>query len=657
MAKFRGEFQEFKDNCTIAEMARELKKKNYSKSKIELEVARETKKLILESVNNTKREITVKRVVNDSGNINERVVKTNFVESRDIKKLFNVVDLSKVWDIMSKSYISIMGKNSFFLGLFPAKIGERPWKIARPYPSPLVYFYFNKLFEEKFPNVRPFDFLQISGGATTNSASLQEAENLSVKHPKICDEYFERMRPVIIKFVKKLKIKDLVSPTINDLNFVHVNPTSYPGIRWREFFKFQSKGSALPYILPAAMQLYKQIASGKATPASLWAIGDRNKREDEFTNTVELSSRCVHMPEVQSEVVSSLYMTTIIRYFKSMTCFPIYLGWSASSFGYNRLVDDVSFGLAGILEGDWKKFDTTIPVVKLILAFATASCYFRENKINSRMFEYFLTTILTKSYVLPGGYIFRISSMLPSGTAWTAVINSIVNFWNLCEISHYVLRIEKSGDVRFVIGGDDFLLCMRKGIRAPVKYISSWCEEHIGMVLKPSATAWKNWNTTDPLEMPVFYKIGILNGLPTTPPRAFVDRLLAPMSIFNKGFTLSRFLKDMVSAPLNYTKYTDWLVDVYCIHEGFKNKDGLVSLINSNFEKIFMSFSGKPDLDSAKGVPLIGCMTDEVDQNILEAVLMCFSEDVSLQRKNKQTYFGTNNIRIQKKASNLYYSK
>lgn len=161
--------------------------------------------------------------------------------------------------------------------------------------------------------------------------------------------------------------------------------------------------------------------------------------------------------------------------------------------------------------------------------------------------------------------MYRLSSGIPSGTAFTALINSIINFLVLSRICHDVFGIVKNQNVRFSIGGDDFLVFFRNLPVAEkiwtleetqtgylntgiiIEKFKEFAAREFGMELK-LGTFSKPY-PEQLKDCPSFYKTCIWRDLPTIRQDHLYEKLVAPNSMIRGKWDFDLFCNTLFAQP------------------------------------------------------------------------------------------------------------
>jgi hypothetical protein len=388
----------------------------------------------------------------------------------------------------------------------------------------------------------------IEGCYHTNKITLQrqaipENDGDFSKHPTMNNlKMFDRTVKVIFR---KLKLPIFEKCGIEEMLLEKIAVKKKPGYRYECMYNMQTKGEALHKAYEVAVLRWKAIEKGwsnrKNIIPGVYTIGARNKRDYDYEDGEEAVSRAVHMPEMHVELTSSPWCNKITDWLKEKASGPIYIG--NSFLQYTRLNKDLE-GSNFVMEGDWKRFDSTLYVRIITCALAIERCFFpHRDKSVDRHFIAQYDSLILKDYYVPGGNIIRIFHGLPSGVKSTSVLGSLINLIALI----YCVGPEISRFFNFVVGGDDFLISCNKN-----SIIKEWLSRRInsraiklGMKLK--FLDFKQHNAESLSECPCFYKYVVYKGKPYVPPAAYLERVFMPWNRrYNDDMKLFKFLKDVM---------------------------------------------------------------------------------------------------------------
>lgn len=460
------------------------------------------------------------------------------------------------------------GKNSFTsVNKAKIRIGTRPQQYKKaPEPASTFFNYNRSLFESN--EVDLDKAVVVSGCFDTNRVTLQRTAI-----PE-CDEWdatsiptkesIAPLKKAIKATVRKMRIEILNSPRFDDVLNCKFNENTKPGFTADNVLRKRRKKDAISDSIVAANRIWYNIESiaNKAKKklrkddslesvelivnafienpppgTNIYDVGARGKRDVTYEDGEFASSRAVHMPEFHNEIVMAPWIDSITSLIKSTRRGPIYIGNSIAD--YVRYEKDLQKGKS-FLEGDWKRFDSTLYCRVCMIAISIMRLYYPENDVRAdAFFVFMMERLVVKDYYFPGGRIVRMIHGLPSGTKCTSLLGSIINL--LCL--NYCIEKFNPKNFFFAVGGDDFVVICSKSItNFDIERIIERSTS-LGMVFK--FLKEKFLDAENLRDMPYFYKYTVRNGLPYVNTSDILERVFIP---WNKNYGSSlkylNFLED-----------------------------------------------------------------------------------------------------------------
>lgn len=371
----------------------------------------------------------------------------------------------------------------------------------------------------------------VEGNWDTNKTTLQRTASPEVSfgsNSKFVD-FLDKMAPIVFELIKKIPFSTLPTCNFRDCEFSIFNKDTLPGFRYEEYLKKRKKRFVKKEALLVAKNRWdyiesqtrksKKIFRNKLIP-SLYTIGARNKRDYDYEFEDAVTSRAVHMPEFHVEICCAPWIDQITEHITKAKKGAVYIGHSFLE--YSRL-SEVLKDSVRILEGDWKRFDSTLYRNMIIVGVALLRCFYPLN--DKRIDNHFIAiadAVLIKDYYTPGGNLFRIFHGLPSGVKATNLLGSIINLIAL----GYCVGKENIAKIDFIVGGDDFLISYKEDqLDFNITEIEDRSTD-IGMTFKFLTEKFFNAVKVD--DRPTFYKYVIKDGNPIIPFTALYERVLMP---------------------------------------------------------------------------------------------------------------------------------
>jgi hypothetical protein len=192
-------------------------------------------------------------------------------------------------------------------------------------------------------------------------------------------------------------------------------------------------------------------------------------------------------------------------------------------------------------------------------------CWPRGETID-RFFLYFASSFIHKNIVTPGGYVFKVSKSVPSGSCWTTIIDSLVNWIVWCDVITNYPVFKRRGltmnDVVLRIGGDDFLLGFKKDVTFSVTKLRFWILKRHGMSLKASS-GLRVLVSSDESRCASFYKCILKDGMPNIRTVDLYETLVVPSTSLAPTFEFCKYVASRVQAPPGDTTTVEILSSLF----------------------------------------------------------------------------------------------
>lgn len=479
--------------------------------------------------------------------------------------------------------------------------------------------------------------VNVEGNFDTNRVILQrtatptDINSDAISYPN--DRSFKLLSKSVKSVVRKLGIITLQSPNFDSTLNCKFHAKTKAGFSSEYILGYKNKLESVSASVTAAKRIwnrlnaiaadvsYVKVSSYKERLAvcsemykeipgrGLYDIGARNKRDLTYDEGELCSSRVIHMPEFHNEIVIAPWIDDITLHIKNKTYGPIYIGNSISDF--TRLERDMQRSKSYI-EGDWKRFDSSIYMRICFLAVGILRQYYDAFDARADIFFLFLIDrLIIKNYYLPGGKVVRILHGLPSGTKCTALLGSIINL--ICL--NYCLEKFGNKNFSFAVGGDDFLIFSKVSLSESMLEIFKERSNDLGMTFK--VVSEKKIDAKFTNDLPSFFKYSIRNGNPILRTQDSLQRIFFPWNK-NYGSCLKymSFLEDQLPA-LGYPNAS--LLPFYSIYCNIFNS------LKLNKEPISIGYVYKKHFSLYKKYTLYKFRRDSDEINIELHKMLCSS--------------------------------
>lgn len=440
--------------------------------------------------------------------------------------------------------------NSIYIGKSNIRNSTRQQKFRKPnYLCLEQSVKYESIFKEYEVDVNKC--IIVDGCYYTNMVTLQrqmipEVQGVFSEYPS--EENISEFDGTVLAVLRKLKgIKQQERCDESDILNVDVALDKKPGYRYEECLKQKTKLEAIDTAYKYAVKRWNiinelelnEITRDKIIPG-VYTIGARSKRDFTYEPNERAVSRVVHMPELHVELCSAPWVDQLTDELKENKDGPIYIGNSLLE--WHRLSKDLQ-NSKYVIEGDWKRFDSTLYIRIITVALAIMRTMFTLDDENiDKHFLAMYDTLAIKDYYMIKGNVYRMFHGLPSGVKSTSILGSIIN---LIALIHCVGH-KNAKKFNFIVGGDDFLVVNNSSKISSENLIKQMEDVagNLGMIFK--VLEKKDYNSRNINKCPTFYKYCVYNGRPMVPPAAMLERVFMP---WNKNYS-------------NKFKYLSFLWDV-----------------------------------------------------------------------------------------------
>jgi len=295
-----------------------------------------------------------------------------------------------------------------------------------------------------------------------------------------CDHHKEKYNAeeilkIVSKHLYKLKLPMVREIIPEDCFHVPVNPDSAVGFIPECFFGKGSKQKQLDKVLRfPAYSLLKKAKSELMSDRTIWTVGGRARAQKESFNE-DLRSRFLIVPDAISKIVGlagvSEFYKGIIEINKHYSGNEILTGIDFMNSKFKYFESELR-KFDHVIECDLKRFDQHAGREVMKAAWAILRSCYPDNPEMDNLFNYYASGFINKNIVIPGGLLYRVRKSIATGSPFTTVIGSIVNWIN------WTLSLSEMGiDGKFyklMVYGDDTLVCFNHHFLYNEDYIKKY---------------------------------------------------------------------------------------------------------------------------------------------------------------------------------------
>jgi len=322
-------------------------------------------------------------------------------------------------------------------------------------------------------------------------------------------------------------------PSINQipkpswLKSVKVNPDAQPGLMSSRYLG-PTKEAAYDKAVFISRRIWDKITKSRSClfDKSLWQVGGRPRRQDvgKLQEGEIAESRIVLMGDFPSSLISGLFAQIYTAAAKKEVVgrpdVENFMGQAVSDGQWTRIKRFVKPGTP-VIELDWAKFDSTVIESAMVAGFCLIRSCFPTSKVIDKLFVYMMSGVIYKHIAIKGRFIYVVSRGVPSGTPWTSILDTVVN-WIL--LNYVLMETDLFGglgvdDYKLGVAGDDTLIAI---FDKPLKDFPSFSEIQdtfyrvTNLFVKEGDLAMDYWwgSGPDPEFAPSLLKTTIWKGLP-----------------------------------------------------------------------------------------------------------------------------------------------
>lgn len=437
----------------------------------------------------------------------------------------------------------------------PFKVGHSPQKVY--YQDPRFWENMLDLGDEELCDVDLKDLARINISGSWPS-QYQDFQKMCDPTPHACT-YDDLIKGVAVRS-KFLQLPYLRKPTLLDLDYVKTNPSANPGFLSSRFFGAKHK-TADKYCLPIARALFLNSSHNLCADTSCWSVGGRNRLQKQNEDG-PLRSRFLLMPEAPNKIFGLAYAQPvydalgIINWGDATN--EIRIGGNDFHGNYYKWSDEIlNKPYHDGKELDIKGHDLFTIEKSMVVAFGILRACYPDGEDVDRHFFFFMSGFIFKNVVVPGRFCYRVLKGIPTGSPFTSIIVSLVNWvnWSSTLVKYFGETAAEDSYVK--VFGDDTLLGLSKLCNNPQPdEVGRIFKEHVGHTCSPC----RNFDIKgDRNTLPTFLKYYPNYGLPA---RHFRDTLASASFVRKSNKYEGRYanvIKSLCYAgPFDFTGYK-WL--------------------------------------------------------------------------------------------------
>jgi hypothetical protein len=372
---------------------------------------------------------------------------------------------------------------------------------------------------ELLEHIGPCD-VNVGAAWPTNRSNLENmaSQNVGVGHVGDLIQSVSRAG-------EDLRLRQIPAPRRHAIDEVLVNPVAYPGVVSSRIGK--NRGQVFRASAEIAKQQFDDARGGFTPDLSLWACGGREKPNHHVEPGKELKSRLVLMPETPSTLLESAFSQPFTKMVQAVQG-DIAIGMEMTNEGFSRLVNKFK-KFSHCKAYDWSAFDSRVREDMLVVAFGVIRACFYDGDPEQldNLFLRFMSHTIVKQVVTPEGYYYTVTQGVPSGSPFTSLLDSIVNWLVLVDLEGQFCKGKEVRQNKRTVYGDDFV----QGWGVPAPHSSVFiglANRRWGFVVKRSAVKEGPMCTESAETSLPFLSFHYPHGLPARPVSDAVRLALLP---------------------------------------------------------------------------------------------------------------------------------
>uniref|UniRef100_A0A2V0RB80 RdRp n=1 Tax=viral metagenome TaxID=1070528 RepID=A0A2V0RB80_9ZZZZ len=365
---------------------------------------------------------------------------------------------------------------------------------------------------------------------------------------------------------------DLISlPVCKAINcdspmYVETNPKAQTGsVSSRLYGKTHE--TADKFMKPIACSILRVLKHKLVFDTSLWSLGGRARRQ-KINEDAPLRGRIVAMPDGVPKIIGLTIASLIYAGLKVLNygnpfneCQICRTDFHGNFYSHT---DRFESGGVRTIEADASKFDASTCEETMVVAFGILRSCFPDSDFIDHVFLYIMSGTITKNLVIPGRFIYRLTKGVPTGSPFTSILDTLVNFlaWSDYLTKYHPRHARRAFCVFF---GDDTLVNIPDDMGFDIDQFEQRFAKYTGYSLSPCEI--KSFHSPNWEKRPSFLKTIPCNGLPA---RLITDAMISASIVRRRNNTRCAY-RDMVTglafaAPFNFHAldyifdYREWLL-------------------------------------------------------------------------------------------------
>lgn len=167
----------------------------------------------------------------------------------------------------------------------------------------------------------------------------------------------------------------------------------------------------------------------------------------------EPKTRLVWMAPLPTTIAGSRYSKPVMEALRRTRPFV----WGTHGIERGAILSELESRFRYVYSLDFSKFDSTVPARMIDDAFRVARTHLELDENEQNVWTRYVNDFIHSRIIAPDGHVYQVHKGIPSGSAFTSVIGSIVNLMLVSYMWHRVTGHELPHD-RVLVMGDDVII-------------------------------------------------------------------------------------------------------------------------------------------------------------------------------------------------------